>query len=112
MDLLRKERLFRCKRKNLGNRRLVKAIDVLIDQIEAAIWDNKKDLLESRPDADCVHSSGFYIFDLSDHRTIIMVLFEKSVAIVVWVGSHDDYVQTFRNNKRTVEKWLRKQQLI
>jgi len=39
-------------------------------------------------------------------------LFEDNVAVVIWVGSHDDYSMTFKNNKETIEKWLRNKEFI
>jgi hypothetical protein len=27
---------------------------------------------------------------------------------VTWAGSHDEYELTFKNNKNTIEKWLRR----
>lgn len=44
-----------------------------------------------------------------------MVLIELGVegeATVVWAGSHDDYESTFKNNRDTIEKWLRNNEWI
>ena len=43
---------------------------------------------------------------------MILVLFEDNEATVIWTGSHDEYVKTFKDNKTTIEKWLRIQKLI
>ncbi|MFC2186591.1 type II toxin-antitoxin system HigB family toxin [Fulvivirgaceae bacterium LMO-SS25] len=75
-------------------------------------WTKSADLKAIRPDADCVHSDGFYFFDLNVHRTMILVVFEENEATVVWTGSHDEYNVTFKANKSTIEKWLRNQNLI
>jgi mRNA interferase HigB len=91
---------------------LIKAIDKLISDIESADWTRQTDIKQSRPDADCVHSDGFYFFDLYIHRTMILVEFEEREATVVWTGTHADYDKTFRGNKKTIEKWLRVQKLI
>jgi len=70
LKLLRKSILTKLKRKNLGNKILVRAIDKLIIDIEAAEWHNPLDIKVTRSDADCIHSDGFYFFDLNVHRTM------------------------------------------
>ena len=112
MELLRKHKLIKLKKKNRGNIRLIKAINKLISDIEDAKWKSQTDIKKSRPDADCVHSDGFYFFDLNVHRTMILVVFEDNEATVIWTGSHDEYDKTFKGNKKTIEKWLRVQKLI
>lgn len=112
MELLRKNKLTKLKRKNQGNSKLIHAIDKLILDIESTNWTKKTDIKSSRPDADCVHSDGFYFFDINIHRTMILVVFEDNEATVIWTGSHDKYEKTFKGNKITIEKWLRNQQLI
>jgi hypothetical protein len=37
---------------------------------------------------------------------------EDGEATIVWAGSHQDYEETFKNNKLVVEKWLRKKGYI
>jgi mRNA interferase HigB len=112
LEILRKDRLLRLKRKNKGNVKLNKAIDSLIIDLENANWRTKNEIVSDRPDADCVHSDGFYFFDIHIHRTMILILFEENEATVIWTGSHDDYDLTFKGNKKTIEYWLRKQGLI
>ena len=112
MKLLRKHKLNKLKSKNRGNTKLIKAIDKLISDIEKANWTKPTDIKDTRPDADCVHSDGFYFFDLNVHRTMIMVVFENDEATVIWTGSHDEYDNTFKGNKTTIEKWLRIKRLI
>ena len=112
MNLLRKDKLLKLKIKNKGNGKLLKAIDSLIDDIEAANWETKNDILAERSDADCIHSDGFYFFDVNIHRTMILIVFEDNEATVIWTGSHDEYDLTFKGNKNTIERWLRKQGLI
>ena len=111
MELLRKNKLTKLKRKNQGNSKLIRAIDKLISDIESANWTKKTDIKSARPDADCVHSDGFYFFDINIHRTMILVVFEDNEATVIWTGSHDEYEKIFKGNKTTIEKWLRNQQL-
>ena len=112
MELFRKNILKKLKNKNRGNTKLIKAIDKLISDIENAKWTRQTDLKEIRPDADCVHSDGFYFFDLNVHRTMILIVFEDNEATVIWTGTHADYDKTFKGNKKTIEKWLRIKKLI
>lgn len=112
LELLRKHKLIKLKNKNRGNTKLIKAIDKLISDIENANWIKQTDIKETRLDADCVHSDGFYFFDINIHRTMILIVFEDNEAIVIWTGSHDEYNKTFKGNKTTIEKWLRIQKLI
>jgi mRNA-degrading endonuclease HigB of HigAB toxin-antitoxin module len=112
LDLRRKDKLLKLKIKNQGNAKLNDAIDSLIDDIQKANWKTKKDITIDRPDADCVHSDGFYFFDINIHRTMILIVFDDNEATIIWTGSHDDYDLTFRGNKRTIANWLRKQGLV
>ena len=112
LELLRKHKLIKLKNKNRGNTKLIKAIDKLISDIENAYWTKQIDIIETRPDADCVHSDGFYFFDINIHRTMILVVFEDNEATVIWTGTHDGYDKTFKGNKTMIEKWLRVQKLI
>jgi mRNA-degrading endonuclease HigB of HigAB toxin-antitoxin module len=112
LELLGKHKLLKLKNKNRGNTKLIKAIDQFILDIENANWKNPIQLKQSRPDADCVHSDGFYFFDLNIHRTMVLITFEDNEAMVVWAGSHAQYDKTFKGNKETVKGWLRSQNLI
>lgn len=87
---------------------MIKAIDKLIDDIQVSAWNSPIELKETRPDADCVHSDGFYFFNLNVHRTMILIEFDENKrARVIWIGSHKDYDKTFKNNKSTIKKWLK-----
>lgn len=108
MRLVNKTLLSKYFRKNRGNTKLLKSIKLLISDIEANIWTSEKELKKTRNDADRVHSSGVYIFNLSDHRTMIMIEFSDAEATVIWCGDHDAYEFTFKNNKTTIKKWLLK----
>lgn len=126
MKLLGLKQLSKLKKKNKGNLKLQKAIDQLIADIKVARWKNKEEVLEARVDADCVHNEGFYFFDMNVHRTMMLIEYhpqevekdengedlDMGIANVLWVGSHDDYIRVFKNNKKTIEKWLREQGLI
>jgi len=112
LELLEIRKLIKLKSKNRGNLKLIKAIDKLIIDLENAKWKSQTDVKEARPDADCVHSDGFYFFDLNVHRTMVFILFEDDEATVIWAGSHNEYDKTFKGNKATIEKWLRTKKLI
>ena len=108
VNLVNRSLLERLKRKNRGNIKLIKAIDKLINDIQASSWNSQLELKEARPDADCVHSDGYYFFNLNVHRTMILIEFDENKrARVIWVGSHQDYDKTFKNNKNTIRKWLK-----
>ena len=38
---------------------------------------------------------------------MVLLEFDENEATVVWVGNHDDYVLTFKNNKNTIKAWLK-----
>ena len=95
-------------RKNQGNSKLMNAIKKLISDIENSEWKTPLDLIEKRPDADCVYGGEFYFFNINIHRTLILIEFEENgEATVVWAGSHDEYELTFKNNRSVIKKWLR-----
>ncbi|MEK6152164.1 type II toxin-antitoxin system HigB family toxin [Flavobacteriaceae bacterium 3-367] len=113
MRLIGKNKLEKLKKKNIGNTKLVKAINQLIADIEKGGWLNEKDLKATRPDADCVHNDGFYFLDINIHRTLVLFEFdEDGEATVVWVGTHQEYEDVFKNNKNTIRKWLRANEYI
>jgi mRNA interferase HigB len=107
LKLVNKQKLYRLQRKNRGNKKLIKAINKLIDDLESTDWDKPRDLLQKRPDADNVYKGKFYFFDIHIHRTLILIEFEEDGAMtVVWVGNHNEYKNTFKNNRRVIRKWL------
>jgi len=107
MRIIGKKQLEKLKRKSKGNTPLVLEIDNLIKDIEGSNWKNQTELKAIRKDADCVHSDGFYFFNISIHRTLILIEFEEDGASVVWVGNHQEYEKTFKNNKSVIKKWLK-----
>lgn len=107
MRLIGKKILEKLKRKNKGNTALNREISKLIEDIEKHNWKDQTALKETRPDADCVHSDGFYFFNIEVHRTMILIEFSEEEATVVWVGGHKEYETKFRNNKNTIKKWLK-----
>jgi len=38
---------------------------------------------------------------------LTLVVFSEQYAEILWVGNHDDYDNTFKGNKNTIETWLR-----
>jgi|SRR5690606_1316330 len=123
MKVLGLRHLTKLKKKNKGNSKLVKAIDNLTEDLEKAKWKNRDEVLHAREDADCIHSDGFYFFNINIHRAMILIVHTaddsenqneegSGLANIVWVGSHDDYNRVFKNNKGTINKWLRDQGLI
>ena len=88
------------------------AIDKLIKDIEDHQWNNQTEINQTRPDADCVHNDGFYIFNINIHRTMILIEIDEKEASVVWVGTHQEYETTFKNNKNTIKKLLKSNEYI
>lgn len=107
MRLTNKNILEKLKRKNRGNVPLILAIDKLINQINRHDWKDQAELHRIRPDADNVHSEGFYFFDIHIHRTMLLIEFSDKEATVVWAGTHQQYETTFKNNRKTIKKWLK-----
>jgi hypothetical protein len=112
MRVLGKKIILKVKKKNIGNKKLCDEIDKLIEALEN-FKPEEQNLKEIRDDADCVHSDGFYFFDINIHRTLVMVeLDEEGEATIVWAGTHQEYESTFKNNRKTIEKWLRNNNYI
>jgi len=107
LELIRKDKLLKLKRKKQGNVKLSKAIDKLIQDIENSEWTSKSEVLKFRTDADRVHNDNFYFFDINIHRTMILITFNEQEAEIIWVGNHSEYDKTFKGNKQTIETWLR-----
>ncbi|QQY82989.1 type II toxin-antitoxin system HigB family toxin [Tamlana sp. s12] len=107
MRLINKKALEKLKRKNRGNVPLSNAIDKLINDIEGNTWTSQEGITKTRSDADCVHSDGFYFFNISIHRTMVLIEFDEGEASVVWTGTHQEYEKRFKNNKNTIKKWLK-----
>jgi len=112
MRIIGKKRLLKVKKKNIGNKKLCHEIDKLITDLEE-FNPAEKSISDVRDDADCVHSDGFYFFDIKIHRTLIMIEFDDDgEATIIWAGTHQEYETTFKNNKSIIEKWLRKNNYI
>lgn len=107
--------------------KLQKGSDALIEDFKQALWKNKEEILKSREDADCVYGNEFYFFDIGTYRVLIQVIKyqpteedededgkikDLGIAKIQWTDTHDEYERTFKNNKNTIEKWLRKHDLI
>jgi len=107
MQVVGKNKILKVQKKNIGNKKLCDAIDNLISDLEG-FKPGEQNINDIRKDADCIHNEGFYFFDINVHRTLIMIEFdEEGKATIIWVGTHQEYETTFKNNKKTIEKWLR-----
>ncbi|MEN2488721.1 type II toxin-antitoxin system HigB family toxin [Flavobacterium sp. B11] len=112
MRIIGKKTILKIKKKNIGNKKLCDEIDKLITDLEK-FNPNQDSINEIRNDADCVHNDGFYFFNINIHRTLILIEFDDDgEATIVWAGTHQEYEATFKNNKTTIEKWLRKNSYI
>ena len=112
MRIIGKKNIIKLKKKNVGNKKLSNEIDKLMTDLES-FNPISQNILEVRKDADCVHKDGFYFFHISIHRTLILIeLDDEGEATIVWIGTHQEYETTFKNNKSTIEKWLRKNNYI
>lgn len=108
MRIIGKKTILKIKKKNIGNKKLCIEIDKLITDLEN-FNSNEENINDIRNDADCVHSDGFYFFDIHIHRTLILIEFDDDgEATIVWAGTHQEYESIFKNTKSTIEKWLRK----
>ena len=111
--MINKDRLLKYQRKNRGNTKLINEIEKLFKDLDEGSWKTPEELKKLRIDADCVHSNGFYFFNIADHRTMLFILFkEDEEPECVWVGNHKDYEKAFKNNKSNIEKWLRNKEYI
>lgn len=99
-------------KKNKGNSKLRSEVDKLISAIENANWVKPEQIKKDRPDADRVHPDGFYFFNISIDRTMILIEFDEEEATIVWCGNHDEYVSIFKNNKSTIRRWLQSKKWI
>lgn len=107
MRLSGKSRLMKFMRRNMGNTRLRAAVKDLLECLENNDFTSYVELKALRSDADEVHNDGFYFFNLRACRTLILLEFNDGEGEIVWIGTHDDYESTFKNNKKVIEKWLR-----
>lgn len=108
VNLFNRSLLERFKWKNKGNVKLIKSIDTLVDDILKSNWNSQIELKETRPDADCIHSDGFYFLNLNIHRTLVLIEFDVNKRVrIIWIGTHDEYVNIFKNNRNTIKKWLK-----
>ena len=108
MNIANRSLLERFKRKNRGNIKLIKAIDQLILDIQENEWCSQLELKETRPDADCVHSDGFYFLNLNIYRTMVLIEFDENKRVrIIWTGNHQEYENIFKNNRNTIKKWLK-----
>lgn len=107
MELTNQKSLLKLRKKNKSFLLLTKAIDKLIKDFKDNDWENKIELKKIRIDQDQVHNDGFFFFDINVHRVLILIEFDEQEATVVWVGTHQQYLTIFKNNKITTKKWLK-----
>lgn len=112
MQIEEKRILTRWQYKHRGNRRLTDAIDKLIRDLEALEPDTYENLLKDRKDMDQVHSDGFFFFNVENDRVLLMIQLQEQYVTIIWIGTHPDYERIFKNNKATIEKWLRSENHI
>lgn len=91
MRILNKKLFIKYKKKNLGNNKLITDLNSLLLELEGNNWKNRIELKETIADVDCVHSDGFFFFNIDSHRTMIMIEFEEEDATAVWIGTHKEY---------------------
>jgi len=111
MKLLNQKLLLKHLSKNKGNKLLKQAIYKLVNDFESNRILNEEDLKRIRPDADRVHSDGYYFLNIKDSRTMVLIIFDEEESMVIWCGNHDKYQSIFRNNKNTIKKWLKSKKL-
>ena len=112
MQLQGKAIVSRLKYKNRGNLKLFKAIDLLINDLENAELNTQDDFRMLRRDAEKVHNKGFYFLDITVHRVLILLLLEAKQVKIIWTGNHKEYERIFKNNKNSIEKWLKQNKLL
>lgn len=112
MKLLGQRILRKYKKKNIGNKSLSQAIDKLIIDFEERNFESIEELMKIRPDADKVHPNGFFFFNLSNHRSMILIEMVNDEATILWCGNHKSYEAIFKNNKHTIRKWLKSNNYI
>lgn len=83
MEIVGKKILEKLKRKNKRNISLIASINILIRTLEEHKFTNQSDVLKIRPDADCVHSDGFYFFNINIHRTLLLIEFDENGAATI-----------------------------
>jgi HigB_toxin, RelE-like toxic component of a toxin-antitoxin system len=67
--------LSKVKTKNLGNKKLIAAIDKLLNDLQNNEFKTFEELKALRKDADKVHSKGACFFNIHIHRTMILIQF-------------------------------------
>ena len=90
-----------------GDATLDGAFNDFLEQVTDANWQNDADVKITFPKADRAVDS-FYFFDIGSSRNFSLVNFKKGQFEIIWAGNQDDYIATFKNNKDTIKKFLRK----
>ncbi len=69
--------------------------------MQAASWQNNAELKATFLDADRIFGN-VYAFNLT------LVYYKAGEMDIVWVGNHDEYMSTLKNNKDTFKQFLKK----
>ena len=112
MELLGKHILSKLKKKNRGNTTLSDAIDRLVSDLESTKVQSDADFRAIRSDAEKVQKTGFYFLDIHIHRVLLLLDIKDDEASILWAGTHSEYERIFKNNKNSIEKWLRNKDLL
>jgi len=112
MEVIGKKIILKIRAKKKGNIKLLRAVDQLIKELESLQIASFDDLKGIKGHFEKVHNDGFYFVDLHIHRALLLIKISENEAKVIWVGDHDEYVRTFKNNKNSIEKWLKSNNLL
>jgi hypothetical protein len=112
MELAGKKILSKLKDKNRGNTQLVNSLNQLQSDLENTNSASFEHLKKLRNDIEKVHNQGFYFVDIHIHRAMLFIKIKENEATIVWAGSHQEYVRLFKNNKDSIEKWLKKNNFL
>jgi len=92
--------------KNRGNYPLQISYKNLIEEFSTANCLTHLEFKKIRPDADNVYEYRCFFLDLTSHRTLVQVDYIENLVKFMWIGTHDNYVSTFRGNKKTIERYI------
>jgi len=102
MDVLNKKVIFKYTKKD---KNLLEEFNEFIKKIEKANWKKSIEVKSTFNDSDTI-TKNVYIFNIKKSRLLCVIYFDYEEIEIVWAGSHDDYVGIFKNNKKTILKFL------
>jgi mRNA interferase HigB len=105
MEIIGLKHLSKYQKRNKGN----KVLNTSIKAFEKEVKNLKIENLSEVPSQwDKVHNDGFYFIDITGkERLLALVEVEDNELTILWFDDHVRYETIFRNNKNTIEKWLR-----